>query len=207
MKEYANSTTGATAFSVNSDSAAVAVKVSDQTQAKAFDSSITVSTLATSQTLEFSGFSSKTASINKGTINIDFGTWNDSNFSVNGDKSALSVQITDSNNNISDLAAALSALSGVNATVTDKGDGTFSLIINSDTGAKNALRLNVTEDTSDTGLAVFDTSTNNLSKQVVSAQDATLTFNGVQITRTTNTITALSMVLSLLNNTTSSALP
>ena len=30
---------------------------------------------------------------------------------------ALSVQITDPNNNISDLAAALSALSGVNATL------------------------------------------------------------------------------------------
>ena len=94
----------------------------------------------------------------------------------------------------------------MNATVTDKGDGTFSLIINSDTGAKNALRLNVTEDTSDTGLAVFDTSTNNSSKQVVSAQDATLTFNGVQITRTTNTITDLIDGYEFkLNNTTSSA--
>ena len=136
MKDFANSTKGATAFSVNSDSTSVDVKVSDQSQAKAFDASISVSSLASSQTLEFSGFASKTAAINKGTINIDFGSWSGSNFSVNSEKAAQSVQITDANNTISDLADALSALSGVNATVTDKGDGTFSLIINSDTKQK-----------------------------------------------------------------------
>ena len=178
MKDFANSTKGATAFSVNSDSTSVGVKVSDQSQAKAFDASISVSSLASSQTLEFSGFASKTAAINKGTINIDFGSWSGSNFSVNSEKAAQSVQITDANNTISDLADALSALSGVNATVTDKGDGTFSLIINSDTGAKNALRLNVTEDGSDAGLAAFDTSTNNSNKQVVAAQDDIITLNG-----------------------------
>ena len=172
MQDYANSAKGSTAFSVNSDSVAVGVKVSDQSKANAFDASIAVSTLASSQTLEFSGFNSKTATINKGTINIDFGSWSGSNFSVNGDRTALSVQVTDNNNNISDLAATLTALSGVNATVTDKGDGTFSLIINSDTGAKNALRLSVTEDVSDAGLAAFDTTSNNSSKQVIAAQDA-----------------------------------
>ena len=206
MKDYANSAKGSTAFSVNSDNSAVGVKVSDQSQAKAFDASIAVSSLASSQTLEFSGFSSKTAAINKGTINIDFGSWSGNNFSQNTDKTGSSVQITDANNNISDLAVALSNLSGVNATVTDKGDGTFSLIINSDTGAKNALRFSVTEDGSDAGLSAFDTTSNNSNKQVVAAQDAALTINGVQITRTTNTITDLIDGYEFkLNNTTSSA--
>ena len=191
LKDYANTTKGSTAFSVSSDNTAVEVKVSDQSQAKAFDASIAVSALASSQTLEFSGFASKTAAINKGTINIDFGAWSGNTFTQNPDKSALSIQITDANNNLSDLAAALSNLSGVNATVTDKGDGTFSLIVNSETGAKNALRLSVTEDGSDSGLAAFDTTTNNSNKQVVAAQDAALTINGVQITRTSNTITDL----------------
>ena len=206
MKDYANSAKGSTAFSVNSDNSAVGVKVSDQSQAKAFDASIAVSSLASSQTLEFSGFSSKTAAINKGTINIDFGSWSGNTFSENTDKTGSSVQITDANNNISDLAVALSNLSGVNATVTDKGDGTFSLIINSDTGAKNALRFSVTEDGSDAGLSAFDTTSNNSNKQVVAAQDAALTINGVQITRTTNTITDLIDGYEFkLNNTTSSA--
>ena len=35
------------------------------------DASISVSALASSQTLEFSGFSSKSEVINKGTVNID----------------------------------------------------------------------------------------------------------------------------------------
>ncbi len=206
MQDYANSAKGSTAFSASSDNAAVGVRVSDQSKAKAFDASIAVSSLASSQTLEFSGFSSKTAAINKGTINIDFGSWSGNNFSQNTDKTGSSVQITDANNNISDLAAALSNLSGVNATVTDKGDGTFSLIINSDTGAKNALRLSVTEDSSDAGLSALDTTSNNSNKQVVAAQDAALTINGVQITRTTNTITDLIDGYEFkLKNTTSSA--
>ena len=129
-----------TAFSVNSNNSAVEVKVSDQTLASAFDTSISVSALASSQTLEFSGFSSKSEVINKGTVNIDFGSWSGNTFTINSDKTSQSVTITDSNNTLTGLATALSALSGVNATVTDKGDGTFSLIINSDTGARNALR-------------------------------------------------------------------
>ena len=191
MKQYADTAKGSTAFSVNSDSSAVTVNVSDQSLATAFDASITVSSLASSQTLEFSGFSSKTAAINKGTINIDFGSWNGSTFTTNDTKTAQSVVISDSNNTLSGLATALSAVSGVNATVIDKGDGTFSLVVNSDTGANNALRLGVSEDSSDPGLAAFDTSSNNASKQVVAAQDASLTVNGVQITRASNTITDL----------------
>jgi len=73
MKQYADSAKGSTGFSVTSDSSAVSVSVADQSLATAFDASITVSSLASSQTLEFTGFSSKSAAINKGTINIDFG--------------------------------------------------------------------------------------------------------------------------------------
>ena len=87
-------------------------------------------------------------------------------------QTSQSVSITDGNNTLTGLTDALTAISGVNATVTDKGNGTFSLIINSNTGAKNALRLRVTEDQGDAGLAAFDTSSNNSTKQVVAAADA-----------------------------------
>ena len=191
MKQYADTAKGSTAFSVNSDSSALTVNVSDQSLATAFDASITVSDLASSQTLEFSGFSSKTAAINKGTINIDFGSWSGSTFTTNDTKTSQSVVISESNNTLSGLATALSSISGVNATVIDKGNGTFSLIVNSDTGANNALRLGVGEDSNDPGLAAFDTTSNNASKQVVAAQDASMTINGVQVTRASNTITDL----------------
>ena len=191
MKQYADSAKGSTGFSVSSDNTAVTVSVADQSLATAFDASITVSSLASSQTLEFTGFSSKSAAINKGTINIDFGSWSGSNFTENETITSQSVVISDSNNTLSGLATSLSAISGVNATVIDKGDGTFSLIVNSDTGANNALRLGVTEDENDPGLVSFDTSSTNASKQVVAAQDASMTINGVQVTRSSNTITDL----------------
>jgi flagellar hook-associated protein 2 len=100
-----------------------------------------VSSLAKSQTIEFTGFSSKNDAINKGTINIDFGSWSGSSFTDNAAKASQSVVVSESNNTLSGLAASLTAISGVNATVTDKGNGTFSLIINSDTGAKKRFKV------------------------------------------------------------------
>ena len=191
LKDFAASSKGSTAFTVSSNNTAVGVSVTDPTKAKAFNANISVSSLASSQTLEFSGFSSKTAAINTGSINVDFGTWGSSGFSVNSAKTSQSIQVNSANNNLSSLADSLNAIDGVNAAVTDKGDGTFSLIVNSDTGAKNALRLTVAETSGDAGLAQFDTTSTNSSKQVVAASDATINLNGVDITRSSNVVTDL----------------
>ena len=161
LKTFTESLSGSSAFSVSSNNSAIDVKVNNQAEAKAFNAQISVSALAQAQTLEFSGFSSKTAAINLGDIAIDFGSWSNNSFTVNSAKTSQSVTVSSANNTLSGLAESLSALEGVNATVTDKGDGTFSLIINSDTGAKNALRLSVTEDSGDAGLSTFDTTSNN----------------------------------------------
>ena len=189
LKDFASSSKGTTAFSVSSNNSAVGVSVTDPTKAKAFNANISVSALASSQTLEFAGFSSKTAAINTGSIDIDFGTWSGDDFTVNSSKVAQSLQVNSANNNLSSLADSLNTIDGVNAAVTDKGDGTFSLIVNSDTGAKNAMRFTVTEESGDAGLAQFDTTTTNASKEVVSAADALINLNGVNITRTSNVVT------------------
>ena len=191
LQTFTDSLSGSSAFSVSSNSSAVEVKVSNQAEAKAFNAQISVSSLAQAQTLEFSGFSSKTQAINLGSIAIDFGSWSGDNFTINSAKTSQTVTVSSANNTLNGLAESLAAIEGVNATVTDKGDGTFSLIVNSDTGAKNSLRLSVTEDASDTGLAAFDTTSNNASKQVVAAQDATINLNGVSITRESNVVTDL----------------
>ena len=172
LKTFTESLSGSSAFSVASNSSAIDVSVNNQAEAKAFNAQISVSSLAQAQTLEFSGFSSKTDAINLGSISIDFGSWSGDTFSINSSKASQTVTVSSANNTLNGLAESLSAIEGVNATVTDKGDGTFSLIINSDTGTKNALRMSVTEDPSDAGLAAFDTASNNASKQVVAAQDA-----------------------------------
>ena len=49
-------------------------------------------------------------------------------------------------------------MTGVNASVINKGDGTYSLVVRSDTGRNNAIRLTVTENLGDTGLSTLDTS-------------------------------------------------
>lgn len=191
LKTFTESLSGSSAFRVASSSSAIDVQVNNQADAKAFNSQISVSSLAQAQTLEFSGFSSKTEAVNLGSIAIDFGSWSNDTFTVNTSKTSQTVTVSSANNTLDGLAESLSALEGVNATVTDKGDGTFSLIVNSDTGSKNALRMSVTEDPSDAGLAAFDTASNNASKQVVASQDASLNLNGVTITRETNVITDL----------------
>ena len=191
LKDFTSASKGTTAFAVSSNNTAIDVAVTDPTKAKAFNANISVSSLASSQTLEFSGFSSKTASINTGTINIDFGEWAGNSFTADGSQASQSVQVNSGNNNLSSLADSLNAIDGVNAAVTDKGDGTFSLIVNSDTGSKNALRFSVTETSGDEGLAQFDTASSNSSKQVVAATNATINLNGVDITRSSNIISDL----------------
>ena len=191
MNDYANSIKGSTAYSVSSSDASVGVRVVDQSQASDFNASVSVSTLASAQTLEFTGFTSKSDLIGTGSLNIDFGNWASDQFTVNTAKSSQSISITDTNTTLSDLAQSLSAVDGINATVTNKGDGTYSLIVNSATGENNALRITANEDSGSSGLLKFDNSTSNVSKQVVSAADAQLNFNGVQISRSTNIITDL----------------
>ena len=51
------------------------ITISDPSNAKTFESDINVTALATSQTLEFSGFALPTSSTGSGTITIDFGQW------------------------------------------------------------------------------------------------------------------------------------
>ena len=191
MKEYAASVKGSTAYSVNSDSAAVSVRVLDQSQASDFNATLSVSALASSQTLEFTGFSGKEDLLGTGSLNIDFGTWSSSSFDVDGTKPSQQISIADGNNSLADVAEALNKIDGVNATVTNKGDGTYSLIVNSNTGKSSALRITANEDTESPGLAVLDNTTSNNTKQVVAATDALLNINGVQISRTSNTISDL----------------
>jgi flagellar hook-associated protein 2 len=191
MKDYTASIKGSTAYSVSSDNGAVGARVVDQSQAADFNAKISVSSLAVAQTLEFTGFSSKSDTIGTGTINIDFGDWSSGSFVTNNNKTGQTITINESNNTLSDLAQALNSLEGVSATVTNKGDGTYSLIVNSATGSKNGLRLTAAEDSGSTGLSQFDNTITNNSKQVVAAADAQLNINGVDISRENNTITDL----------------
>ena len=302
LQDFKNTTTLAT----SSASTAATLSINSPSNAKPFSSDISIATLATSQTLEFTGFSLPTSSTGSGNIVIEFGQWlsgattdNDSiyskaavssgtslgtpishsslkgtisilseggdlsstNFTVTGtdmagntitevitgpsfgnttngnkvfntvtdivpdntvggaqvtighaaatfglnyDKTTRAITIP-SGATLNTVANSLDAISGVSSTIINKGDGTYSLLVRSDTGLNNALRLTVTETVGDTGLSTFDNSTNN-AQQVAAASDATLTVDGVNVSRSTNTIDDLydGFTLSLSSTTTNS---
>jgi flagellar hook-associated protein 2 len=98
------------------------------------------------------------------------------------------------------FAAQLNAVTGVNASVLNVGDGTFSLVVKSELGAANAINFDVASgygSASDpkTSLNVFDTETSGVGTisgsntlHMVKATDAHLKVDGVSVYRATNTI-------------------
>lgn len=88
-----------TKLSVSSASTSATISINDPSVAKSFSSDVKVTQLATSQTLEFSGFSLPSSSTGTGTISLDFGAWitngtatdNDSLFSSTSVSSSTSL--------------------------------------------------------------------------------------------------------------------
>ena len=271
---------------------ASSLTISSPSTARTFSSDLNITSLATSQTLEFSGFSLPTSSTGSGTITIDFGQWlsgastdNDSLFSKasitsgsslgtpishsslkgtitllseGGDLSSTSFTVTgtdmagnsvtetitgptfgnstegsqvfktvtnivpnntvvggqvtvghnaatfgtnsaksgktvtiSSGSTLNTLSNTLNNVEGVSTNIINKGDGTYSLLIRSETGLNNALRLTVSEASGDAGLSTFNTTSDNASHQTVAASDASINVDGVNITRSSNTINDL----------------
>ena len=134
----------------------LAISVSDNSTATAFSSDVTVNSLASQQTLEFSGsspFTSPTASINTGTLTLNLGTWNSSTGSFTNKSTPVTYTVTvnSSNNTLQGLASSLNALSGISASVLQTSANVYSLVVKSPMGADNAIRIT----TSDTGLNQF----------------------------------------------------
>ena len=269
------------------------ITISDPSNAKTFESDINVTALATSQTLEFSGFALPTSSTGSGTITIDFGQWitasttdedslfsgtsvsantslgtptshsslggkitiktdtggnqsstiftvsgtdmagnsisetitgsssgntstgnkvfktitaitpgstvgsgtitighQASTFGSNSAKSSKTVNVS-SGGTLNSLSNSLDAIEGVSSTIINKGDGTYSLLVRSETGLNNALRLTVSEASGDAGLSTFDNTSDNVNHQKTAATDASVTVDGVSVSRSSNNISDL----------------
>ena len=302
IQDFKNKTT----LSTSSASTAASLSISSTSSAKSFSSDINISSLATAQTLEFTGFSLPSDSTGSGSIVIEFGQWltgatTDSDslysnssvtsgtslgtptshtslkgkvsftsgsgdlssteftvtgtdmagniitetimgptqgntttgnkvfktvtniipdttvgggqvtvghvaatFGLNHDKTTRAVTIP-TGATLTTVADTLDNLGGVSASIINKGDGTYSLLVRSDTGLNSALKLSVTETVGDTGLSTFDNSSSN-DQQAAAASDASLTVDGVSVSRSTNVIDDLydGYTLSLTSTTTSS---
>tara|TARA_X000000950_G_scaffold229239_1_gene277006 strand:+ start:779 stop:2734 length:1956 start_codon:yes stop_codon:yes gene_type:complete len=112
-------------------------------------------------------------------------------FGPNTSKASSTITISSSSNSLSGIAGSLNTIAGVTANVINKGDGTYSLVVRSDTGVNDAIKLTVSEDISDPGLSTFDTTSDNSAHQTTAAADASLTVDGVSVSRSTNSITDL----------------
>ena len=296
LKTNATALANKTKLSTSSASALNTISVTNRSIAQVFSSDLTVSTLATPQTLEFAGFTSTSQNIGSGTITVDFGNWItngtasdvDSLFvagttltastslgtpathsdlggfvrietAAGGDQSTTSftivgkdmagntvtetisgggdgIAVTSTNvfksvtsitpgstigtggvtighvaadfgintastssdltissetDTLTNIATNLNSIAGVNASILNKGDGTYSLVVRTETGVNNAIRITVSEDVSNTGLSVLDTTSDNSTHQKTAASDASLIVDGVTINRSSNTISDL----------------
>ena len=184
---------GTSKYTATSTSTGNTISVSDTSSATPFTSDVQVTALATSQTLEFSGYTSPTQELATGSISVDFGTWNSNATAFTRDTSvsAVTTTISDSNKTLAGIASSLNALSGVSASIVKKAENSYSLLVRSETGADNALRLTVTPTTSGSTITALDTTSDNNNHQTVAASNAALTVDGISIARESNKIADL----------------
>lgn len=178
-------------LAVRSDTPAIRTNVTDAEALDLTSAQINVTRLATSQVLNFAGYSSADAEVGAGQLTIAVGSWSGDTPPVFTQGTATANTITFAEGStLADVAEALNLLEGVSARIIDSGNGTFSLGVTSDTGTDNALRFSV-DAAADPRLAALDFSADPSSVQVQTAGNAELSLNGIPVTRASNTITDL----------------
>ena len=137
--------------------------------------------------MAFSGFSSSTAIVGGGNLKLERGDWSSGSFVASSTVSSQDVTVS-SSDTLASLRDKINALNyGVTASIVGTGDGTFNLVLKSETGAENALRATATESPSGSGLASIDNTSTNASKQKIAGVDASIVVDGITLTRSTTT--------------------
>lgn len=183
--------TGNTSLKTNSTSSAISATISDPSTAVAINSSITISTLAKGQTLAFDGYASNTNLVGAGSLVLERGDWSSGSFVASSTVTSKSLTVTETDT-LESLKDKINALNyGVTASVLGAGDDTYTLVLKSQDGKENALRVTATESPSGSGLSSIDNTTTNSTKQKVAGTDASFTVDGISLTRSSNKITDL----------------
>jgi flagellar hook-associated protein 2 len=155
-------------------------------------------TIAKPFIFEMPGFSSATYAVqNARSLSVKFGEYSSPSnptfdgFTQNGNTTTISVSVGDT---LTEIAAQLDAIVGVSAKVVQKSasGSAFSLLITSETGAQNAISID-DSDGSSSEANMFKTASGGSypNSFIQSATDAAFKFNGVDISRETNTVTDL----------------
>lgn len=164
--------------------------------------SVSVTQLATSQKLASAAYSSATDIIGTGKLTISFGTYTaadggtPASFTANSSKSDIEIDITSSNNTLAGIRDAINAKNAsVTASIVNDGSGNRLVITSKDTGEVNGLKISVADDdgnhTDSSGLSALaydPLATSNSMTQLVAAKNALLTVDGLNISKSSNTV-------------------
>ena len=210
FKTSMTSLDGEIGLSVASGSSNIETTITDKTKISDFSHSMAVSQLAQNHTLVFANnFSTENASIGQGTLLFEFGSWNRSNSTFAEDTSITNKTLTinSTNNTLTGLRDAINdGGMGLTASIIQTATSAYSLVVKSNSGSGNEMKITATEDSSNAGLSTFGFSTYASSKETIVGQDANLTIDGVSVSRSSNTITDLIDGVQLeINGTVSSA--
>ncbi|MCD2449096.1 flagellar filament capping protein FliD [Methylicorpusculum oleiharenae] len=172
--------------------------------AKAGQHSVEVKQLAQAQKLASKSFADSSASVGSGTLTIQFGSYDKdlNEFTENANKPSKSISITPQNSSLQGIRDAInSAKAGLTATILNDGTGDR-LVLSSESGADNSMRITVNDDdgnhTNDSGLSqlAFDPEAVGIDsgknmEQTLAAKDALLKVDGINIKRSTNSVTGV----------------
>ncbi len=160
--------------------------------------SVEVGLLAQAQKLKSSVFAATSSTIGSGTLTIDFGTYSGDSFTLNPDKATKTINIASGQSSLAGIRDAINAANaGVTAGIVNDGSGYRLTVSSKDTGAVNALRVVVADDdathTDASGLSqlMFDGRSSGVKNltQSAAAQNASLTIDGIAISKASNIIT------------------
>jgi flagellar hook-associated protein 2 len=176
--------------------------VSAQSTAVAGSYSMKVSQLAQAHKIASAGFASADSTVGSGTLTFSFGTFANGSFTANAESSAKSVTIGAGQNTLAGIRDAVNAAGiGVAATIVNDGstNGNRLVFTSSATGAANSLKVTVADDDTTHGdaaglsqLAYDPAGTAGLGRnmtQKVTAQNALLVVDGIDVSKPTNLIT------------------
>ncbi|MDP2808813.1 MAG: flagellar filament capping protein FliD [Rhodocyclaceae bacterium] len=178
------------------------------TSASAGSHSLEIAALAQSHKLKSAAFTDTTSAVGTGTLTFQYGTYDSgtNTFTANSSHASETVAIDSQHSSLSGIRDAINAASiDVSASITNDGTGNRLVLTSKDTGATNSLKITVSDSSLD-AFAYNPTGTKNMT-ETVAAQNASLTVDGIALSKASNTVTdAIDGVTLTLSKVTTSAL-
>ena len=135
---------GITGLTISNISSDFDLEISDSSLAGEFSSTMSISQLAAGQTMVFDGFASETTNVGSGALTFEFGTWASGSFTVNSDTAGGTVSIGNGSDTLLEVKSAINAAGlGVTASILKKSDSNYALVLKSQEGESNAMRISM----------------------------------------------------------------